>query len=76
MVILAYVMRCIAEPKFPGGKPIVDEKLDYEYQGYMIAFNPDNRQWQVLWRERVQAANFKSSSGAEQWIDDLVPLNR
>ena len=55
---------------------IVDEKLNYEYQGYTIAFSPDNQQWQVLWQEQVQADNFNSAGEAEQWIDDLLPLNR
>ncbi len=55
---------------------IVDEKLSYEYQGYTIALNPDNGQWQVLWQEQVQAVNFNSAGEAEQWIDDLLPLNR
>lgn len=55
---------------------IVDEKLSYEYQGYTIALNSDNGQWQVLWQEQVQAANFNSAGEAEQWIDDLLPLNR
>ncbi|HLK80859.1 MAG TPA: hypothetical protein VKT99_05090 [Xanthobacteraceae bacterium] len=54
----------------------MDEKLKYEYQGYTIAFNPDNRLWQIFWREQVQAGDFNSAAEAEQWLDDLLPLNR
>ena len=54
----------------------MDEKVSYEYQGYTIARNPGNGQWQVFWQGQVQAVNFNSAGEAEQWIDDLVPLNR
>ncbi len=66
----------VESPRQNYSEMIVDEKLSYEYQGYTIALNPDNGQWQVLWQEQVQAVNFNSAGEAEQWIDDLLPLNR
>ncbi len=54
----------------------MDEKLKYEYQGYTIALNPNSRLWRILWQEQVQADGFNSATEAEQWIDDLLPLNR
>jgi hypothetical protein len=54
----------------------MNEDRSYEYEGYTIRFNSKTQRWEVLWQGRLQAANFDRSADAEQWIDDLMPLNR
>ena len=47
-----------------------------DYQGYLIKLNPDSGNWEVFWKEKKVADNFKREADAEEWIDDLLPLNR
>ena len=54
----------------------MSEHQSYKYQGYTVRINPETRRWEVLWKERVQAIDFTREADAEQWIDDLMPLNR
>lgn len=46
-----------------------------EYQGYTIKLNPETGRWEIFWKEK-QPADFTREADAEQWIDDLMPLNR
>ncbi len=47
-----------------------------EYQGYTIKLNPETGRWEIFWKEKKQPADFTREADAEQWIDDLMPLNR
>jgi hypothetical protein len=47
-----------------------------EYYGYTIRQHPESGQWEVLWQEERQAGDFATRAQAEEWIDDLIPLNR
>jgi hypothetical protein len=47
-----------------------------ELYGYTIRLNPQSGRWEVYWQEEKQAGDFVSRAQAEEWIDDLIPLNR
>ena len=47
-----------------------------EYQGYQIRQNSDDGKWEVYWKERKVAGDFKRQTDAEEWIDDQLPLYR
>ncbi len=47
-----------------------------EFQGYTITQNPETGKWEVFWQDKKQDVEFSSQADAEEWIDDLFPLNR
>lgn len=47
-----------------------------EYQGYTIRLNLETGRWEIFWKETRQPVDFAREADAEQWIDDLMPLNR
>ncbi|HUN57125.1 MAG TPA: hypothetical protein VMU41_03365 [Candidatus Binataceae bacterium] len=44
--------------------------------GYIILLNPDTGRWEVFWQDQKLEGNFARRADAEEWIDDLIPLNR
>ena len=54
----------------------MSDERTYVYEGYTIRFNSRTERWEVWWQDRVQAADFLRGADAEQWIDDMIPLNR
>jgi hypothetical protein len=53
-----------------------EQPLSTELYGYTIRRNQQSGRWDVFWREVKQAGDFATRASAEQWIDDLMPLNR
>lgn len=47
-----------------------------EYQGYTIKLNLESGRWEIFWQDKKQPGDFAREADAEQWIDDLLPLNR
>jgi len=47
-----------------------------DYHGYLIKENPDTANWEVFWKDKKVAADFKREADAEEWIDDQLPLYR
>ena len=47
-----------------------------DYNGYLIKQNPDSKKWEVFWKEKKVAADFAREVDAEEYIDDLLPMNR
>jgi hypothetical protein len=47
-----------------------------ELYGYTIRLNPQNGRWEFYWQEEQQEGDFATRVQAEEWIDDLIPLNR
>ena len=48
---------------------------DY-HAGYVIKQNPDSGNWEIFWKDKKIAENFKREVDAEDWIEDQIPLNR
>ena len=44
--------------------------------GYAIRLNQQTQRWKVFWRDQKQEGDFASRMDAEEWIDELIPLNR
>ncbi len=44
--------------------------------GYTIRRDPQSGRWEVYWQEEKQAGDFVTRAQAEEWIDELIPLNR
>jgi hypothetical protein len=49
---------------------------DYEYQGHTFKNNPHAGRWEIIWNDIVNPVDSLRPADAEQWIDDVVPLNR
>jgi hypothetical protein len=47
-----------------------------DYNGYLIKQNPDTRKWEVFWKEKKVASDFARQVDAEEYLDDLLPMNR
>ena len=47
-----------------------------DYHGYVIKQNPSDGKWEVYWKEKKVAGDFKRQVDAEEWIEDQVPLYR
>ena len=47
-----------------------------DYNGYLIKQNPDTKKWEIFWKEKKVAADFTRQADAEEYIDDLMPMNR
>ena len=52
------------------------QSLSTELYGYAIRQNEQTGRWEVFWREEKQAGEFVTRAQAEEWIEDLIPLNR
>ena len=44
--------------------------------GYTIRQNQKTQRWEVFWQDQKQEGDFARRADAEEWIDDLMPLNR
>jgi hypothetical protein len=44
--------------------------------GYVIRHNQRSERWEVFWREEKEDQDFATRAEAEEWIEDLIPLNR
>jgi hypothetical protein len=44
--------------------------------GYLIRRNPATGRWGIYWNGKKQEPDFATEAGAEEWIDDQIPLNR
>jgi hypothetical protein len=47
-----------------------------DYNGYLIKQNPDTGKWDVFWKEKKVASDFARQADAEEYLDDLLPMNR
>lgn len=50
-----------------------DSKMLY---GYAIRLNQQTQRWEIFWQEEKQEGGFSKRADAEEWVDDLMPLNR
>ena len=44
--------------------------------GYTIRLNQETQRWEVFWQDQKQEGDFERRADAEEWIDELMPLNR
>jgi hypothetical protein len=47
-----------------------------DYHGYLIKQNLQDQKWEVFWKDKKVAGDFKRLVDAEEWIDDQLPLYR
>jgi hypothetical protein len=47
-----------------------------DYHGYLIQEDPGNGKWEIYWKDKKVAGDFKRQADAEEWIDDQMPLYR
>jgi len=47
-----------------------------ELYGYTIRLNQESHRWEVFWQDQKQEGDFARRADAEEWIDELIPLNR
>jgi hypothetical protein len=45
------------------------------FYGYTIRQNQETHRWEVYWQDQKQEGDFARRADAEEWIDDLMPLN-
>ena len=53
-----------------------NQQASAQLYGYTIRFNQQSRRWEVFWQELKPEGDFASRADAEEWIDELIPLNR
>jgi hypothetical protein len=46
------------------------------FYGYTIRLNQQTQRWEVFWQDEKQEGDFARRADAEEWIDELMPLNR
>ena len=54
----------------------MNESANTSNYGYTVAQNPATGRWNVLWKDKPMEADFATQAEAEEWIDELIPLNR
>jgi hypothetical protein len=62
-----------------GGRLMSNERNQQtptQLYGYTIRLNQETGRWEVFWQDEKQAGDFAGRADAEEWVDDLIPLNR
>ena len=53
-----------------------NQQTSTQLYGYTIRLNQQTGRWEVFWQNQKQEGDFARRADAEEWVDDLMPLNR